>query len=67
MEARHSGIETRCSTKEIRHIKRGGRPSEGDVEDHADVPNTVRGEVLEDRYEIQQLIVVRVREPAANR
>lgn len=42
-------------------------PSKSDVEDKANVPDIVRRQVLEDGDEIQQLVVVRVREPAAYR
>jgi hypothetical protein len=41
--------------------------SESDVENEAHVPDLVRRQVFQDRYEIQELIVVRVREPAAYR
>lgn len=41
--------------------------SKSDVEDKANVPDTVRRQILEDGDEVQQLVVVRVREPAAYR
>lgn len=41
--------------------------SKSDIEDEADVPDVIRRQVLEDGYKVQQLIVVRVREPATYR
>ena len=40
--------------------------SKSDIEDQTDVPNVGAGEVLQNRNEVQQLVVVRVREPTAN-
>ena len=40
---------------------------ESDIEDQADVPHIGAGQVLENGDEIQQLIVVSIREPAADR
>ena len=41
--------------------------SESDVKDQADIGNVGAGEVFENGYKVQQLVVVRVRKPAADR
>lgn len=53
--------------KMAKHIRCVDRLSKSDIEDKANVPDTVRRQVLEDGNEVQQLVVVRVREPAAYR
>lgn len=48
----------------VRKIR--GRHSQGDVQDHADVLDLGSSQILKDGNEIKQLIVVCVREPAAD-